>query len=147
MASPQKSSTSIPFPSDWGIHATIAGRPIIWGVLTLHSITNNRVSGTINFRGTPIPINGYWNESSKQLTFQTPYASFSGHLTLFDDAGIHIRHLLFSGPLIMNPPSLQAGEHGTWIATTNTNLTGPPIKGNLLPPAGVFVTSNLLYGR
>jgi hypothetical protein len=46
----------------------------------------------------------------------------------------------------MNPPSAQAGEYGSWIATTDTNLTGPPIKSDFLPPAGVFLISNLFYG-
>ena len=142
----QKIPLSIPFPSRWGIHATIAGRPIIWGILIINSITNNRVSGTINFRGTPIPINGNWHEGTKQIRFDSPYATFSGHLTIFDDVPIKIRHFLLSGQLIMNPPSLQAGEYGSWIATTDTNLTGPPIKSDSLPPAGVFLTSDLLYG-
>lgn len=81
------------------------------GKLIINSITNNRVSGTINFRGTPIPINRYWNESTKQIRFDSPYA-FSGHLTIFDDASIRIRHLILSGQFVMNPPSAQAGEYG-----------------------------------
>jgi hypothetical protein len=142
----QKIAVSIPFPSRWGIHAAIADRPIIWGILIINSITNNRVSGTINFRGTPVPINGYWNESTKQIRFDSPYATFSGHLTILDDVPIRIRHLILSGQFIMNPPSAQAGEYGSWIATTDTNLTGPPIISDSLPPAGVFLTSNLQYG-
>jgi hypothetical protein len=142
----QKIPVSIPFPSRWGIHAAIGGRPIIWGILFINSITNNRVSGTINFRGTPIPINGYWNEPTKQIRFDSPYATFTGHLTIFDDVPIRIRHLILSGQLIMNPPSVQAGEYGSWIATTDTKLTGTPIKSDSLPPAGVFLTSDLLYG-
>ncbi len=47
---------SIPFPSVWGIDASIAGRPIIRGILTINSIIGTRVMGTVNFRGTPIPI-------------------------------------------------------------------------------------------
>ncbi|MFS0815187.1 hypothetical protein [Peribacillus phoenicis] len=42
---------SFPFPSVWGIHAAIAGRPIIWGTLIINSITDNKVIGTVNFRG------------------------------------------------------------------------------------------------
>ncbi|WP_026678770.1 hypothetical protein [Fictibacillus gelatini] len=146
MQSSQNIPISIPFPSRWGIHAAIAGRPIIWGILIINSITNNRVSGTINFRGTPIPINGYWNERTKQIRFDSPYATFLGHLSIFDDAPIKIRHLILSGQFIMNPTSLQAGEYGSWVATTDTTLTGPPVKSDSLPPAGVFLTSNLLYG-
>jgi hypothetical protein len=138
---------SIPSASRWGIHAAIAGRPIIWGILIINSITDNRVNGTINFRGTPIPINGYWNESTKQINFDSPYATFSGHLTLYDDASIRIRHLILSGQFTMKPTSQQAGEYGSWIATTDTPLTGPPIKSDSLPPTGVFLTSDLLYGN
>ncbi|MFJ7929033.1 hypothetical protein [Peribacillus sp. NPDC096448] len=36
-------SVSFPFPSVWGIHSSIAGRTIIWGTLTVNSITDNRV--------------------------------------------------------------------------------------------------------
>lgn len=137
---------SIPFPSKWGISASIAGRPIIWGVLIINSITgNNKVSGTINFRGTPIQINGYWEENTKQISFDSPYATFFGNLTIFDDPSIRIRHFVLSGRFIMKPPSLLAGEYGTWIATTDTTLTEPAIYQNGVPPAGVFLTSDILY--
>jgi len=142
----QKLMVSIPFPSKWGISASIAGRPIIWGVLIINSITgNNKVSGTINFRGTPIQINGYWEENTKQISFDSPYATFFGNLTIFDDPSIRIRHFVLSGRFIMKPPSLLAGEYGTWIATTDTALTEPPIYQNGVPPAGVFLTSDILY--
>ena len=147
MQTAQKTMVSIPFPSKWAIRADIAGRPIVWGTLIINSITDNRVTGTVNFRGTPIPINGYWDGSTKQIRFDSPYATFSGNLTIFDDPPIRIRHFILSGRLIMKPPSLHAGEYGTWIATTDTPLTGPPISNRILPPAGVFVTSNILYGR
>lgn len=144
-------TVSIPFPSVWGIHAAIAGRPIIWGTLIINSITENRVMGTVNFRGIPIPIHGFWDESTKQITFDSPYATFSGNLTIFDDPQIRIRHLMLSGRLIMKPPSIQAGEYGTWIATTDISLNQYPISGNTLPyntnqlpPVGVFLTSNIL---
>ncbi|MFJ7306239.1 hypothetical protein [Peribacillus frigoritolerans] len=52
-------SVSFPFPSVWGIHSSIAGRTIIWGTFSIHSIIDNRVVGTVNFRGRPIPINGF----------------------------------------------------------------------------------------
>jgi len=72
------------------------------------------------------------------------YATYSGNLTIFDDPPIRIRHFILSGRLIMKPPSLQAGEYGTWVATTDTDLTGYPISSYNLPPVGVFLTSNLL---
>jgi hypothetical protein len=146
LQTPRKAMVSIPFPSQWGIHADITGRPIIWGTLIINSITDNRVSGTINFRGTPIPINGFWNESNKQISFDSPYATFSGNLSIFDDPTIRIRHLILTGRLLMKPPSLQAGQYGTWVATTETSLTGPPVSTNKLPPVGVFLTSDILYG-
>jgi len=135
---------SIPFPSVWGIDASIAGRPIIRGILTIDSITGNRVMGTVNFRGTPIPISGYWDENTKQIRFDSPYAMFSGTLTIIDDATIRIRHFILNGRFIMKPPSLQAGEYGNWIATTDRTLTGYPVSSSTLPPVGVFLTSNIL---
>lgn len=145
MKTAQKTIVSIPFPSVWGIDASIAGRPIIRGTLTIDSITGNRVIGTINFRGTPIPITGYWDENTKQIRFDSPYAMFSGTLTIIDDPAIRIRHFILNGQFIMKPPSLQAGEYGTWIAATHTALTGPPIYTNALPPVGAFLVSDILY--
>jgi len=135
----------MPFPSRWGIHAEIAGRPMVWGVLIINSITGNRVMGTVNFRGTLIPINGYWNESAKQIGFDSPYATYSGNLTMFDDSTTRIRHLVLSGQVIMKPPSLLAGRNGTWVATTDTTLIGPAVTNNDLPPVGAFLTSNILH--
>ena len=143
----EKVRVSIPFPSRWGIHAEIAGRPMVWGVLIINSITGNRVRGTVNFRGTLIPINGYWNESAKQISFDSPYATYSGNLAMFDDATTRIRHLVLSGWIIMKPPSLLAGRSGTWVATTDTSLTGPAVSNSDLPPVGAFLTSNILHSR
>ncbi|MDF2053240.1 hypothetical protein [Priestia megaterium] len=120
---------------------------MVWGVLIINSITGNRVMGTVNFRGTLIPINGYWNEGSKQITFNSPYATYSGNLTMFDDSTTRIRHLVLSGRIIMKPPSLLAGRNGTWVATTDTSLTGPAVSNSDLPPVGAFLTSNILHSR
>jgi hypothetical protein len=144
---------SLPSPSVWGFNAAIAGRPIVWGKLNINSTTDNRVIGTVNFRGTPIPIQGSWNERTKQITIDSPYATFSGNLTIFDDTPIRIRHFILSGHFIMKPPSLQAGEYGTWIATTDISLNQYSVSGNTLqskptgqlPPVGVFLTSNILH--
>ncbi|NCG67018.1 hypothetical protein GWJ21_03375 [Bacillus coagulans] len=144
MQTAQQTMVSIPFPSVWGFHAAIDGRPIVWGLLNINSITDNRIVGTVNFRGTPIPINGYWDENTNQIRFDSPFAAFSGNLTIFDDPLIRIRHFVLNGRLIMKPPSLQAGEHGTWIATTDKSLTGYPVISGTLPPVGVFLTSNIL---
>lgn len=140
----QQTTVTIPFPSIWGIHAAIAGRPIVWGLLTITSIIGNRVNGTVNFRGIPIPINGSWDENTKQIRFDSSYATYSGNLTLFDEPQIRIRHFILNGRIIMKPPSLLAGEYGTWIATTDRTLTGSPVSSTTLPPVGVFLTSNIL---
>jgi hypothetical protein len=142
-------NVSLPTPSKWGINTTVGGRPIIWGTMIINSITNNLVVGTINFRETPIPIRGYWDEITKQITFDSPYARYSGNLTIFDDTTIKIRHLILRGRLMMKPPSIQAGEYGNWIATTNIcgnqlNIGETSPSTNQLPPVGVFVTSNYL---
>ncbi|KZR60076.1 hypothetical protein [Bacillus badius] len=147
MPSPQNIEFSLPSPSRWGIDSTVAGRPLVSGTFVINSVRGNNVTGTINFRGTDIPISGYWNESTKQIRFDSPYAMYSGHLSIFDDPSIRARHFILSGSLVMKPPSLQAGERGTWIATTTTALTGPPMSTSALPPVGVFVTSDYLYGR
>lgn len=141
----EKVRVSMPFPSRWGIHAEIAGRPMVWGELIINSITGNRVMGTVNFRGTFIPINGYWNEGAKQISFDSPYAVYSGNLTMFDDPTTRIRHLVLSGRVTMKPPSLLAGRNGTWVATTDTSLTGPAVSNSDLPPVGAFLTSNILH--
>lgn len=142
-------SVSFPFPSVWGIHSSIAGRTIIWGTLSIHSIIDNRVVGTVNFRGRPIPINGFWNENTKQIAFDSPYATFSGNLTIIDDQQSRIRHFILQGRFLMKPPSLQAGESGSWIATTDIALNQFPVSGNAytgqLPPVGAFLTSNFLH--
>jgi hypothetical protein len=145
----QVSMAIIPSPSKWFIHTSIAGRPVIWGALIINSITDNRIVGTVNFRGTPIPIHGEWNASTNQITFDSPYATFSGNLSIFDDRPVRVRHLILRGRVIMKPPSLQAGEYGTWIATTDICLNQHTSSGNTLPykytdrlpPVGVFLTS------
>ncbi|OCA92233.1 hypothetical protein [Pseudobacillus wudalianchiensis] len=146
MQSAQNTQLILPSPSQWGIDAAVGERPLVSGILVMNSVTGNQVNGTINFRGTFIPIRGYWNESTKQIRFDSPYAAYSGQLSIFDNPSIGVRHFVLNGMLIMKPPSLQAGEHGTWIATTNTALTGPPMSTSALPPVGAFLTSNFLYG-
>ncbi|WP_261381227.1 hypothetical protein [Paenibacillus cremeus] len=118
----------------------------MFGTFSINSVTGNRVMGSINFRGSEIPIHGTWDEGAKQLKMDSPYASYSGHLSILDDASIKVRHYILNGTLLMKPPSIQAGEHGTWIATTNTRLTGTPIPSQELPPVGAFLTTVLLNG-
>ncbi|KMY55071.1 hypothetical protein AC623_14940 [Bacillus sp. FJAT-27231] len=142
----QNTQLSLPSPSQWGIDATVGERPIVSGALIINSVAGNQVNGTINFRGTYIPIRGYWNERTKQIRFDSPYAAYSGQLSIFDNPSIGVRQFVLNGMLIMKPPSLQAGEYGTWIATTNTALTGPPMSTSTLPPVGAFLTSDYLYG-
>ncbi|OIK14718.1 hypothetical protein [Bacillus sp. MUM 13] len=153
MPNPQASNISLPSPLNWSIHADIAGRPVIWGFLTINSISGRKVSGTINFRGKPQPIEGNWNEGNLQITFNSPYAFFTGNLSIFDDAPISIRHFLLSGRLVMNQPSPLAGESGTWVASADVNTKLYPEAGKkllaqsskTLPPVGVFLTSDLRY--
>lgn len=141
----QNATQSLPVPSLWGIDAEIAGKPIVRGTITINSISGNTITGTANFRGNPIPIQGTWDENAKSIRFDSPYATFAGQLAIYDDAAIKVRHLVLSGKFLMKPPSLQAGESGNWIATTDTALTGPPINSGVLPPVGVFLTSDILY--
>ncbi|PLT33191.1 hypothetical protein [Bacillus sp. V5-8f] len=146
METVRQTQVNIPAPSRWGIHATVGSRPVVYGTLIINSVTDNRITGTINFRGRPIPVNGSWNPGSRQIQFDTPYATYSGNLEIFDDPSIRVRHLLVRGRLRMKPPSSQAGEYGTWVASTETALTGPPVSTHGLPPVGAFLTSEILYG-
>lgn len=143
----QHDSVSLPVPSRWGIVADIAGRPMVHGALNISSLDENKLIGTINFRGIPIPITGNWNETTKQIRFESPFASYSGQLEIFDEESTDIRHLLFRGRFTMKPPSIQAGESGNWVALTDTHRPGPPEYTGATPPAAVFVLSNILYGN
>ncbi len=147
MKATQNHSLSLPIPSRWGLSTAIAGRSIIRGILTFDSISGSRVSGTANFRGTPIPISGIWDDSSKRISFDSPFASFSGQLQNFDDPSIGVRHFNLHGRFLMKPPSIQAGESGNWFASTNVPLTGPPTNTGGLPPVGAFVTSDMLFNN
>ncbi|MCR6105652.1 hypothetical protein HXA34_05035 [Salipaludibacillus agaradhaerens] len=142
----QQTALSLPLPSTWGIIGEVAGRRLVRGVLVLQSISNNIVRGTINFRGTDLPISGTWDENTRNLVFNSPFASFSGQLLLFDQTTINIRHFILNGRFIMNPPSLQAGEFGQWVALTGTTRIGPPQFSDPIPTTAVFLLSNILYG-
>jgi hypothetical protein len=149
----QTSTPSLPPISTWGVYASVADRPVVWGKLVMHVLPDQRIQGTIQFRRTPIPIEGSWNESAQQIVFHSPYAAYSGHLSIYDDVQIQLRHLVLTGRLRMLPPSLQAGEYGTWVATTDIILpqysgyVPPQPSSTSMPPVGVFVTSNILYGN
>lgn len=58
----QKTTLSLPIQSRWGLSTEIAGRPVVRGVLTIDSESGNTIRGTANFRGTPLQINGNWDE-------------------------------------------------------------------------------------
>ncbi|MGG4555462.1 hypothetical protein [Paenibacillus humicus] len=97
----QTSTKSLPPFSIWGVHASVAGRPIVWGKLVMCGLPDQQIQGTIQFRGTPISIEGSWNESAQQIMFHSPYASYSG---IYDDVKIQLRHLVLTGRLQMLPP-------------------------------------------
>lgn len=119
MPAEQLTRVSLPAPSQWRIDATIAGRPIIRGTLVINSVTDGRVTGAINFRGTFLSVQGNWNEAAKQITFDSPYANFVGSLTIVDEQQIPVRHFILRGRFTMKPPSIHAGEYGDWLATTD----------------------------
>jgi hypothetical protein len=118
----QVTTVSLPYPSQWNINARIGGRPTTLGTLMIHSVVNNRISGAVNFRGTLVPIQGFWNENTKQITFDSPYATFVGTLSIVDEPQINMRHYVLRGTVMMKPPSIRAGEYGTWVATTDISL-------------------------
>ena len=78
-----------------------------------------------------------------------------GRLSTFNDTSIRTQHLILRGSLTMKPPSVQAGQTGTWIATTDQALSrvasqdGIPLQQSTqqLPPVGAFLTSGFLYNQ
>lgn len=123
MAIGQKTRVSLPSPSQWEVSASFGGRPTSLGTLILYSVTNGIVQGAINFRGSLIPIQGSWNEAARQIAFESPYASFVGSLLVKDEPLINLRHFVLRGNVLMKPPSIRAGETGTWAATTEIRLS------------------------
>ncbi|MGG1573054.1 hypothetical protein [Fictibacillus sp. NRS-1165] len=139
---------TLPVPSRWGVSADVGGRPLIWGTVVFNSIEGNKINGTINFRGAPIPIQGYWTENSRQISFDSPYATFAGNLFIYDDPPISTRHYLINGRLSMKPTSMLAGEYGTWVASTNAYISGggQSASQEQMPPVGAFTTSDYAEG-
>lgn len=113
---------TLPFPSTWDLHAGVGRRPMRSAKLVINSVMNNRVNGTVNFRGTPLPIEGVWDEAAKQIQFETPFATYVGQLSSFDEPTINMRHYMMRGSLRMKPPSTWAGETGSWAATTSFRM-------------------------
>ncbi|MGA5692467.1 hypothetical protein [Cytobacillus pseudoceanisediminis] len=105
-------------------------------VLTFDSFSGNRVTGSANFRGTPLIITRSWDENTQRVSFDTPFALFSGLLQNFDDPAIRILHLILSGRFLLKAPSLRAGESGEWVAATVIPLARSSTNTGGLPPAG-----------
>nr|WP_225312771.1 hypothetical protein [Aneurinibacillus sp. XH2] len=77
-------------------------------------LQDQQIQGTIQFRGTPIPIEGSWNESAQQIMFHSPYAAYSGQLTIYDDVKIQLRHLVLTDvcgcyPLLYRRANMEPG--------------------------------------
>ncbi|MGG1658274.1 hypothetical protein [Brevibacillus sp. NRS-1366] len=122
MAIGQVTRVSLPYPSTWEVQASFGGRPSSLGTLVINNVSGNRVSGAISFRRAFIPIQGFWNENTRQFWFESPYASFAGTLAFRDDPQINLRHYVLRGNVTMKTPSIRAGETGTWTATTNMRM-------------------------
>lgn len=123
MPNGQVAVTCIPYPSRWSLYASIGGRPLSTGTLMLNTLTNNRISGTVNYRGNNLPIQGFWNANNQQITFDSPFATYVGTLSFVDEPPIHMRHFTLRGSFQMKPPSIRAGESGIWWATTDILLS------------------------
>lgn len=122
MATGQIQQVTLPFPSTWDLQAGVGRRPMSSAQLTINSVMNTKVSGTVNFRGTPLPVQGVWDEATKRIQFETPFATYVGQLSYFDETTISMRHYLMRGELRMKPPSTRAGETGSWAATSSFPL-------------------------
>ncbi|WNC15678.1 hypothetical protein [Brevibacillus brevis] len=122
MAIGQMTRVSLPYPTTWDIQASFGGRPTTLGTLSIQGVTHNQLIGSVNFRGTPLAIRGTWNEAARQIAFDSPFASFAGTMFFRDDPQIQLRHYVLQGQVRMKPPSIRAGETGTWTATTHVRM-------------------------
>lgn len=123
MAMGQLTRVSLPYPTTWEIQARFGGRPTSQGTLVIQSVlNNNRLSGAVNFRGNFIPIQGTWNEPARQIVFDTQFATYVGNLYSLDEPQLNLRHYVLQGNVAMKPPSIRAGETGTWTAVTHVPM-------------------------
>ncbi|HJV47016.1 MAG TPA: hypothetical protein VJ824_14955, partial [Bacillota bacterium] len=118
VAKRQASASLLPIPSTWRIVVSYGGRPTSGGELKLNTLSNQNVSGTLNFRGVPIPVQGIWNEQTNQIQFRSPYAVFSGRLSTYREPGIN--HYMLQGNYASTVGSNFPGAVGNWEATTAT---------------------------
>ncbi|WP_238933696.1 hypothetical protein [Brevibacillus choshinensis] len=119
----QMTRVSLPYPTTWEIRARFGGRPVSQGTLFIQSVLNNNsLSGAVNFRGNFIPIQGVWNEAARQIAFHTQFASYVGTLLYQDEPLLNLRHYVLRGQVAMKPPSIRAGETGTWQAVIHLPL-------------------------
>ncbi|MFD2369077.1 hypothetical protein ACFSO0_03650 [Brevibacillus sp. GCM10020057] len=122
MAIGQMTRVSLPYPTTWDIQASFGGRPMSLGTLAIQSVTGNQINGAVNFRGTFHPIQGTWNEATRQIAFQSPFATFVGTMVSQDERGLPLRHYVLQGHVSMKPPSIRAKETGTFTAVTYMRL-------------------------
>jgi hypothetical protein len=106
----------LPFPTSWYIEVSHGSMPTNAGTLIIQSVANGRVRGTLNFRGTPFPISGTWNEQANHLFFQSPYANFNGTLSIYREP-LYI-HYTLQGNYLSTLRASFPGDIGTWYATT-----------------------------
>lgn len=118
----QMARVSLPYPTTWNIQASFGGRPTSLGTLVIQSVTGSQISGAVNFRGTFVPIQGTWNEATRQIAFQSPFASFVGTMFSQDEQLLNLRHYVLQGYVSMKPPSIRARETGTFTAVTDVRL-------------------------
>jgi hypothetical protein len=107
---------SLPFPSTWYISIIQRDRLLNSGRLYINSITNNVVTGRIDFNvGGSLPFQGQWDERRRLLTFRTGNSIFTGNLTVRDEYQPRIRHFILNGTWNQVGDPL---SYGTWRATT-----------------------------
>lgn len=107
-----------PVPSNWEIYITSGGRPNTTGFMQITTWQNNQFQGTINFRGTPLPVTGIWDPSTQMVRFESPFIAFQGRLSSFADT--IARYWKIEGRYLSKVSSDYPGAQGTFVATTTT---------------------------
>lgn len=107
-----------PVPSNWQLFIASGGRPNTTGFMQITSWQNNQFQGTLNVRGTPVPVIGNWNPSTLTVSFESPYVSFQGRLNSFTDATA--TYWKIEGHYLSKISSDYPGAHGAFVAATTT---------------------------
>lgn len=112
-----RQATPFPIPSDWQVYIYSGQRPNTSGIMRITSMRNNQFSGSINFRGVPLPLTGNWNPANSSIRFESPFVSFQGILIATADSTA--RYWSIQGTYLSKSASDYPGSRGTFVAATS----------------------------